>query len=87
MGRDPESIDERLIARLVDDDIELGELLRGRPRRACIRVELAHDGRLAAWPVPCSGEHDLLAARRDAARLRRLRAAAPGPSPRVASRS
>lgn len=59
MGRDPSPIDERLLALLVDDDIELGELLQDALGEHGIRVELAHDGRLGLARA-LSGEHDLL---------------------------
>jgi two-component system, OmpR family, response regulator CpxR len=49
----------KILALLIDDDVELGELLQDALDEHDIRVELAHDGRRGLSRA-LSGEHDLL---------------------------
>ena len=57
--RKPDSPDAGILALLVDDDAELGELLQDALDEHGIRVEVAHDGRRGLARA-LSGEHDLL---------------------------
>jgi two-component system response regulator CpxR len=58
-ARQPQRPDSAIVALLVDDDIELGELLQDALDEHDIRVEVAHDGRRGLSRA-LSGEHDLI---------------------------
>ena len=59
MSRMPDRPDGEILALLVDDDVELGELLQDALDEHGIRIEVAHDGRRGLSRA-LSGEHDLI---------------------------